>query len=110
MVKAIINTPNDFCNPLSKYSSNAANLSPSERKAISVQTLARSSTVTEIAARNNVSRKFAHQQKNIANQALEKAFNPIPKDDGLVEVDFKKCVITKLPPTKVGGFARVAED
>jgi len=54
MVEAIINTPNDFCNPLSKYSSNAANLIPSERKDISVQTLAGSSTVTEIAARNNV--------------------------------------------------------
>ena len=67
MVKAIINIPDDFCNPLSEYSSNAANLSPTERKAISVEALAGSSTVTEIAARNNVSRKFAHKQKNIAN-------------------------------------------
>lgn len=63
MVKAIINIPDDFCNPLSEYSSNAANLSPTERKAISVEALAGSSTVTEIAARNNVSRKFAHKQK-----------------------------------------------
>jgi len=52
MVKAIINIPDDFCNPLSEYSSNAANLSPTERKAISVEALAGSSTVTEIATRN----------------------------------------------------------
>lgn len=84
MVKAIINIPDDFCNPLSEYSSNAANLSPTERKAISVEALAGSSTVTEIAARNNVSRKFAHKQKNIANKALDKAFEPIPKDDDVI--------------------------
>lgn len=84
MVEAIINTPNDFCNPISKYCSKAAKLSPVERKAISVQTLAGTSTVTEIANRNNVSRKFAHKQKNIANQALDKAFEPIPKDDDVI--------------------------
>lgn len=84
MAETIINTPNIFCNPISKYSSNAANLSPVEKKAISVQTLAGSSTVTEIATRNNVSRKFAHKQKKIATQALDKAFEPIPKDNDVI--------------------------
>ena len=84
MVEAIINTPNNFCNPISKYCSKADKLSPVERKAISVQTLTGTSTVTEIADRNNVSRKFVHKQKNIANQALDKAFEPIPKDDDVI--------------------------
>ncbi len=84
MVETIINVPNDFCKPISKNYSNAANLSPTERKAISVQTLAGAFTVTEIAFRNNVSRKLTHKQKNIATQALDEAFAPIPKDEDVI--------------------------
>ena len=91
MVETIINTPHDFCNPISKYCSNAANLNPVERKTISIQTLSGTSTVTEISARNNVSRKFTHKQKKIADQALDRAFEPVPKD---------KEVIFYLPVTK----------
>lgn len=84
MVEAIINTPNDFCKPIFQCCSNAAKLSPAERKAISIQTLSGTSTVTEIAARNNVSRKFTHKQKNIADQALDEAFEPVSKDEDVI--------------------------
>ncbi|MCP4115427.1 MAG: hypothetical protein GY737_08460, partial [Desulfobacteraceae bacterium] len=82
MVKGIINASNNFCNPVSKYSFNATNLSPAERKDISIKTLA-GGCVTEIADSNNVSRKFIYKQKEIANKGLDHAFNPVPKDDAV---------------------------
>jgi hypothetical protein len=39
------------------------------------------SAVTDIAARNNVSRKFVYGQKKIADQALNQAFEPVAKND-----------------------------
>lgn len=91
MVKTIINVPNNFCKSNSQYCSNAANLSPVERKSISIQTLSGASTVTEMSARKNVSRKFIHKQKKLADQALDKAFEPVLKN---------KEVIFYLPVTK----------
>jgi hypothetical protein len=78
---AIINAPDEYFNSDSKNLSNAVNLSPAERKNISIQTLAKVSAVTEIAARNNVSRKFIYAQKEIADQALDQAFEPVVKDE-----------------------------
>jgi hypothetical protein len=78
---AIINAPDEYFNSDSKNLSNAVNLSPAERKNISIQTLAKVSAVTEIAARNNVSRKFIYAQKEIADQALDQAFEPVAKDE-----------------------------
>lgn len=87
MAEAIISAPNNFYNPISKISknySNAVNLSPEERKKLSIQTLAGAHTVTELSARNNVSRKFTHKQKKIADQALDQAFAPVSKDDEVI--------------------------
>jgi hypothetical protein len=81
MAGVIINAPIENFNPDSKSLSNAVNLSPSERKNISIQTLAGMSAVTDIAARNNVSRKFVYGQKKIADQALNQAFEPVAKND-----------------------------
>lgn len=90
MVEDIINAPNIFCNPVSKISSDAANLSPAERKDISIKALSRG-CVTEIANSNKVSRKFIYKQKKIARKGLDHAFNPVPKDD---------AVLFYLPVTK----------
>lgn len=81
MVDAIIPAAEKFCNPISPKYSHAANLSPAEKKELSVQTLAGPSTVTALAASINVSRKFVYAQKKIADAALEQAFTPVPKDD-----------------------------
>lgn len=69
----------------------AARLSPGERQDLSVQVLARTQTVTELASQNAVSRKFLYRQANKASDALEEAFAPPPKDDR---------VLFRLPVTK----------
>lgn len=81
MACIIINTLGDNCNPVSKSRSNAINLSPSERKTLSIETLAGVSAVSDIAERNNVSRKFVYDQKKIAVSALDQAFEPVAKSD-----------------------------
>lgn len=91
MVDAIINAPDNFFNPGSKNYSNAINLSPAERKNLSIQTLAGECSVSDIAARNNVSRKFIYEQKKIADEALDQAFEPVAKED---------TVLFYLPVTK----------
>jgi hypothetical protein len=51
---------------------------------MSVQALAGSSPITDIAARNNVSRKFIYEQKRVADKALDEAFQPVHKDDDVL--------------------------
>lgn len=83
MVEDIITAPNNFCNPVSQKISNAANLSSKERKDISIKALAGGS-VTEISNSKNVSRKFTYKQKEIAEKALDKAFNTVREDDAVL--------------------------
>jgi len=84
MANTIIALPNDFCNPVFPTNSNAVNLTPAERKDISIQTLSGASTVTKISKNNKVSRKFTYKQKTIASQALDQAFEPISKESDVL--------------------------
>lgn len=91
MAGAIINAPDEYFNSDSQNLTIAVNLSPAERKNISIQTLAKVNAVTDIAAHNNVSRKFIYAQKKIADRALDQAFEPVAKN---------KRVLFYLPVTK----------
>ena len=53
----------------------------SARKDLAVQALARSTTVSDLSARNRVSRKFVYQQANKARSALDDAFISTATDD-----------------------------
>ena len=67
----------------------AARLPESDRKDLAVQALAGSETVSDLAARHGVSRKFIHQQTHKARIALADAFSPAAPDD---EVLFELAV------------------
>ena len=60
---------------------NAKALSPEQRQELGVQALAGAVPVTELAEQAQVSRKFVYQQKAIASEALDVAFDPLPDDD-----------------------------
>ncbi len=67
-------------------------LGPVERKELSLRVLARAEPVVDLAARYQVSRKFAYQQAHKASAALEEAFtDPEPDPDR---------VLFQLPVTK----------
>ncbi|MCJ7544360.1 MAG: hypothetical protein MUP47_07315 [Phycisphaerae bacterium] len=68
-----------------------ARLGPAERRGLSVQVLAGTDTVTGLAARHGVSRKFLYQQAYKASAALEDAFAPTQED---------QAVLFHLPVTK----------
>lgn len=53
---------------------------PEERQALALQALGGTCTITSLAAEADVSRKFVHQQVDIAQQALDQAF-AAPADD-----------------------------
>ena len=52
----------------------AARLPEGERKDLAILALARSATVSELAARHGVSRKFVYQQTHKAEAALDDGF------------------------------------
>lgn len=66
-------------------------LGPTERKNLSLEVLARTDPITHLAQDYQVSRKFLYQQAAKAQQALDRTFNPSPKD---------KKVIFHLPITR----------
>jgi len=69
----------------------AARLPGSDRKNLAVQALAGSETVSDLAARHGVSRKFVYQQTHKARSALDDAFSPAtPDDEVLFEVAVTK--------------------
>jgi len=69
----------------------AARLPESDRKDLAVQALARSETVSDLAARHGVSRKFVYQQTHKARAALADAFSPaVPDDEVLFELTVTK--------------------
>ena len=69
----------------------ARSLGPAERRALSVEVLAGTETVTALAGRHAVSRKFLYQQAHKASAALEDAFAPTQED---------QAVLFHLPVTK----------
>jgi len=69
----------------------AVRLPGSDRKDLAVQALAGSETVSDLAARHGVSRKFIYQQTHKAAAALDDAFSPAtPDDEVLFEVAVTK--------------------
>ena len=62
----------------------AARLPGNDRKDLAVSALARSATVSDLAARHGVSRKFVYQQTHKARAALDDAFTPITRDDAVL--------------------------
>ncbi|MFL5333030.1 MAG: hypothetical protein ACJ8H8_07565, partial [Geminicoccaceae bacterium] len=64
-------------------------LPESDRKDLAIQALAGSETVSDLAARHGVSRKFVYQQSHKARAALDGAFSPVVRDD---EVLFELAV------------------
>jgi transposase-like protein len=60
----------------------AARLPESDREELAIQALARSETVSDLAARHGVSRKFVHQQAHKARVALDDVFSPETPEDG----------------------------
>ena len=67
----------------------AARLPESDRKDLAIQALARLETVSGLAVRHGVSRKFVYQQAHKAVAALDDAFSPATPDD---EVLFELAV------------------
>ncbi len=59
----------------------AARLPESDRKDLAIQALAGLETVSDLAARHGVSRKFVYQQTHKARAALDGAFSPATPDD-----------------------------
>ncbi len=62
----------------------AARLPESDRKDLAIQALARSETVSDLAARHGVSRKFIYQQTCKARTALDNAFSPAVPDSAVL--------------------------
>jgi hypothetical protein len=62
----------------------AAKLPESERKNLAILALARSQTISELATRHEVSRKFIYQQAHKAHVALDEAFSPATPEDGVL--------------------------
>ena len=62
----------------------AARLPGDDRKDLAIQALARSETVSGLAARHGVSRKFVYQQTHKADAALADAFSPATSDNKML--------------------------
>src|SRR4051794_31026339 len=61
-----------------------ARLPESDRKGLAVLALARSTAVSDLAARHGVSRKFVYQQSHKAQAARDDAFTPTTRDDAVL--------------------------
>ena len=59
-------------------------LSESDRKDLAIQALAGSETVSDLAARHGMSRKFVYQQTHKARAALDDAFSPATPDEAVL--------------------------
>ncbi len=70
----------------------AARLPGGDRKDLAIQALARSATISDLAARHGVSRKFVYRQTHKAGRALDNAFSPAaPGDEVLFELAVTKA-------------------
>src|SRR3954467_6229696 len=59
-------------------------LSESDRKDLAIQALAGSETISDLAARHGMSRKFVYQQTHKARAALDDAFSPATSDEAVL--------------------------
>ncbi len=82
----------------------AARLPESDRKDLAIQALARSETVSDLAARHGVSRKFVYQQTHKAVAALDDAFLSAPPND---EVLFEVAVTRAWLRQAIVGLALI---
>src|SRR5919107_4427865 len=92
----------------------AARLPESDRKDLAIQALAGSETVSDLAARHGVSRKFVYQQTHKARAALDDAFSSAtPDEEALFELAVTKTwlrqVIVALPLIRRGSCRGVME-
>ena len=75
----------------------AARLPGSDRKDLAIQALAGSGTVSDLAARHGVSRKFIYQQTHKAVAALDDAFlSATPDDEVLFELAVTKAWLRQV--------------
>jgi len=75
----------------------AARLPESDRKELAVQALARSETVSDLATRHGVSRKFVYAQKRKASIALDDVFlSAAAEDDVLFELVVTKAWLCQM--------------
>ncbi len=70
----------------------AQGMGPEQRQALALQALGGAFTITALAEQADVSRKFVHQQIDLAQQALEQAFAAPAADD--------EAILFHLPVTK----------
>jgi len=92
----------------------AARLPGGDRKNLAIQALARSETVSGLAARHGVSRKFVYQQTHKARAVLDGAFSPAtPDNEVLFELAVTKAwlrqVIVGLTLICRGSYRSVVE-
>jgi transposase-like protein len=75
----------------------AARLPENDRRDLAMQALAGSETVSDLAVRHGVSRKFIYQQTDKARVALDDAFlAAAPKDEALFELTVTKTWLRQL--------------
>ena len=75
-------TPLHWPAPATVYvSCPAKQLAPQQRRDLAIQVLAGTETVSELAREHEVSRKFLYQQVHTAEQALDRAFAPVPQSE-----------------------------
>ncbi len=75
----------------------AARLPGGDRKDLAIQALARSETVSDLAARHGVSRKFVYQQTHKAGAVLDGAFSPaVPDSEVLFELAVTKAWLRQV--------------
>jgi len=75
----------------------AARLPGGDRKDLAIQALAGSGTVSDLAARHGVSRKFVYQQTHKARTVLDDAFSPaVPDGEVLFELAVTKAWLRQV--------------
>ena len=75
----------------------AARLPGGDRKGLAIQALARSETVSDLAVRHGVSRKFVYQQTHKAAAALDEVFSPAaPGSEVLFELAVTKAWLRQV--------------
>ena len=75
----------------------AARLPGRERKGLAIQALARSETVSDLAVRHGVSRKFVYRQTHKAGAALDEVFSPAaPNSEVLIELTVTKAWLRQV--------------
>jgi len=82
---------------MDRYVGAAAKLPDSDRKDLAIQALAQSATISDLAARHGVSRRFIYQQTHKARAALDDAFSSAtPDDEVLFELAVTKAWLRQM--------------